>query len=243
MYFKETFGEMEDLQSITRFQEIISQRFREEFKSLYSLFTSLSDIYLNTVKKLKDKLDLPEIQSKDEVTFLLMARIFNHSLSAFVLLERGMLIDAAAVIRQVLETQWLLEYFYTYPDKIDSWTKGKVIKPGQVRRNLKMNKERSLLYDEYCQMTHNNIESAKYFSGVQDDLNCIVFGGYYNPIYIEQLVCELIIYLTTTLFIVNHEYEKELKDLTAANQKLNNMLKIIINRLVELSGMEEDLPE
>ncbi len=240
MNFKEIFGEMEDLHSIISFQESISQRFKEEFKSLYSLFTSLSDIYLNTVKKLKEELDLPEIKIRDEVTFLLMARIFNHSLSAFVLLERGMLIDSAAVIRQVLETQWLLEYFYKYPDKIDGWLQGKIIKPGQVRKNLKLDQERSLLYSEYCKMTHNNIESAKYYSGVQDDLNCIVFGGYYNPMYIEQLLCELIIYLTTTLFIVNYEYEKELKDLTAVNRKLNNMMKIIIKRLVQLSSMEEE---
>ena len=240
MHYKEIFGEMDGFDSVNRFQDDISQRFQQEFKNLYSLFKSLSDIYLNTVKKLKVKLDLPEIEPKDEVTFLLTARIFNHSLSSFILLERGMLIDAASIIRQVLETQWLLEYFYKYPDRVKGWMEGKRIKPSEVRRNLQLDQERSLLYDEYCKMTHNSIEAAKYFSGAQDDSNCIVFGGYYNPMYIEQLLCELIIYLTTTLFIINTEYKDELKDLITVNHKLNGMLKIILRRLAELSTMEND---
>lgn len=241
MHYKELIGEMTGFDSVVRHQGNISQRFQEEFKNLYSLFKSLSDIYLNTVKKLQVKLDLPEIQPKDEVTFLLAARIFNHSLSSFILLERGMLIDAASIIRQVLETQWLLEYFYKYPDKVKSWMEGKRITPSEVRRNLQLDQERSLLYGEYCRMTHNSIEAAKYFSGVQEDSNYIVFGGYYNPVFIEQLLCELIIYLTTTLFIINAEYKDELKDLIAVNHKLNGMLKVIFGRLAELGRLENEM--
>ncbi|RQD76435.1 MAG: hypothetical protein D5R97_04410 [Candidatus Syntrophonatronum acetioxidans] len=239
MEFKETFGEMEDFKSVVEFQSDISHRFREDFNSLISLYESLSDIYLSTVKKLQDRIDSQERDTKNEITFLLMARIFNHSLSAFTLLERGMLIDGAAVIRHVLETQWLLEYFYENPDKIDSWMEGKQIKPSEVRRNLKLDEERSFLYGEYCKMTHNNIEAARYYSGSQGDSDCIIFGGYYNPLYIEQLLNELIIYITTTLFIVNYAYQEELQDLKAVNRKLNSMLKVIIRRLAEISHMEE----
>ena len=240
MEFKETFGEMEGFKSVVEFQSDISQRFREDFHSLISLYESLSDIYLNTVKKLKERVKREKGDSRNEVTFLLMARIFNHSLSAFILLERGMIIDGAAVIRQVLETQWLLEYFYENPQKVDSWMEGKRIKPSEVRRNLKLDEERSFLYVEYCKMTHNNIEAARYFSGSQGDSDCIIFGGYYNPLYIEQLLSELIIYITTTLFIVNYAYQEELHDLTAINRKLNSMLKVIIGRLAEISHMEEE---
>ncbi len=241
MDYKEIFTEMDGLKSILDFQKGISHRFDKDFKGLNSLFESLSDIYLTTVKRLRKRLEEPaSTGEKDEVTFLLLARIFNHSLSAYLLLQRGMLIDAAAVIRQVLETQWLLEYFYKYPHKVDKWMQGKIIKPSEVRRNLKLDQERSLIYDEYCKMTHNNIESARYFSGEDEDANCIVFGGYYNPLYLEQLFSELIIYLTTTLFIINYEYREELKDLTSITRKLNGMLKIIFARLLDISTMEED---
>ena len=244
MDFKEIFFEMEGLHSVLEFQKGISQRFYAEFKGLNSLFESLCDIYLSTVKKLRERLDQPgNIRKKDEVTFLLLARIFNHSLSAYLLLQRGMLIDSAGIIRQVLETQWLLEYFYKYPQKIDKWMQGSTIKPSEVRRNLKLDQERSLIYDEYCKMTHNNIESARYFSGDDEDANCIVFGGYYNPLYLEQLFSELIIYLTTSLFIINYEYKEELQDLTAVTRKLNGMLKIIFARLLDISTMENDFQE
>ncbi|UNC90879.1 DUF5677 domain-containing protein [Candidatus Contubernalis alkaliaceticus] len=240
MDYKEIFTEMDGLKSILDFQEGISERFDKDFKGLNSLFESLSDIYLTTVKRLRGRLGAPtSTGEKDEVTFLLLARIFNHSLSAYLLLQRGMLIDAAAVIRQVLETQWLLEYFYKYPHKVDKWMQGKIIKPSEVRRNLKLDQERSLIYDEYCKMTHNNIESARYFSGEDEDADCIVFGGYYNPLYLEQLFSELIIYLTTTLFIINYEYREELKDLTSITRKLNDMLKIIFARLLDISTLED----
>ncbi len=241
MKFKEIFTEMEGLHSVLEFQEGISQRFMEDFSGLNSLFESISDVYLTTVKKLRERLESSgKASRKEEVTFLLMARIFNHSLSAYLLLQRGMLIDAAAVIRQVLETQWLLEYFYHYPEKIEKWMEGRTIKPSEVRRKLKLDQERSLIYDEYCRMTHNNFESARYFSGEDEDADCIVFGGYYNPLYLEQLFSELIIYLTTSLFIINYEYQEELKDLTKVTKRLNGMLKIIFARLLEISTMEND---
>lgn len=236
MELKDAMREMEDFSSIVGFQEGISQRFKEDFKNHYSLFTSLSDIYLVTVKRLKERLDSPDIKGREGVTFLLMARIFNHSLSALVLLERGMIIDAAGIIRQVLETQWLLEYFYAYPEKIEKWTRGKKITPGEVRRKLKLDNERALLYDEYCRMTHNSMESTQYFSDIQEDNQSIVFGGYYMPLYIEQLFCELIVYLTNTLFVVNYEYREELKELKGVNFKLNEMLKTIMGRLLELNS-------
>lgn len=68
--------------------------------------------------------------------YLLLAKSLNHAFATYVLLQRGLLVDAALTVRNALETLMLLELLSLRTDLCDSWSSGKEIKPSEVRKYL-----------------------------------------------------------------------------------------------------------
>ena len=109
--------------------------------------------------------------------FVLLAKVLNHASATFVLLRRGLLVDAALTSRNAVETSLLLELLAKEPSLCEEWIRGKRFRPSDVRRRLAELPSVALgelvidvtpdeyddtrfAYDWMSRITHANVESV-----------------------------------------------------------------------------------
>ncbi len=114
----------------------------------------------------------------ENTTFLLLGKSINHILSSQILLEKGLLIDAALSTRNALETLLLLQAILLDPEEkhADQWLNGKQFKPSWDRKRLEKVQEvtvrdvivnasddvNQMAYSWLSDITHANLSSFSY---------------------------------------------------------------------------------
>lgn len=109
--------------------------------------------------------------------FVLLTKVLNHASATFLLLQRGLLVDAALTCRNALETSLLLELLVKQPAVCREWSEGRRLRPSEVRRSLSSIRSVPLgdldvevssdaygdsrfAYDWLSRITHANVDSA-----------------------------------------------------------------------------------
>lgn len=154
----------------------LSSEFASEYTEWINLFSDLVRLVSHTASRFEGKRKLPE-----NCCYLLLSKSINHTLAAYVLLERGLIIDAALSARNALETLLMLELFAKdrSVNHFELWANGKRYSPSDVRARLKKlstvhvgdviitvddeyQKTIKFVYDVLSQITHSNIESLQH---------------------------------------------------------------------------------
>lgn len=147
---------------------------------------SIEHIMNNT--SLKDQLDMLEESGKiiinfitnyvanddEELTYQIIgSRMFNSVVVSIKLLLSGYYQHSASIIRDVLESMYLLDYFSLYPEKVQVWKKcnekerNKEFNPAFIRtaldnRDNLSNKKRAERYKLLCKIgTHPSYEGLR----------------------------------------------------------------------------------
>lgn len=109
--------------------------------------------------------------------FVLLTKVLNHTSATFLLLQRGLVVDAALTCRNALETSLLLELLVKEPAVCKEWSEGKRLRPSEVRRSLSklssvplgdlvvevssdVYDDSRFAYDWLSRITHANVDSA-----------------------------------------------------------------------------------
>lgn len=127
--------------------------------------------------------------------YLLLVKSLNHAFATYLLLQRGLVVDAALSVRNALETLLLLELLCSRPELCEQWSQGKELRPSEVRRHLAAPPtmrtgdliiERSeseyadatFAYAWLSRITHANLESLDHAATrVDDDRFVLHVGG------------------------------------------------------------------
>lgn len=126
--------------------------------------------------------------------YLLLAESLNHAFATFVLIERGLLVDAALTSRNGVETLLLLELLAKQPELCEKWAAGDEFRPADVRRQLSQNPSTNVgdlvvnvSPDEYeyarfaygwlSRITHANLESLNFATASTGDNAFVVHIG------------------------------------------------------------------
>jgi hypothetical protein len=116
-------------------------------------------------------------QLAENCTYLMLSKAINHSLSAYVLITRGLVIDAALSARNCMETLLLLQLCVLDPSEslFGRWPNGESFRPSWVRKELEkldevtvrdvvvskpsLNGVYALSYKWLSEITHANLAS------------------------------------------------------------------------------------
>lgn len=114
----------------------------------------------------------------ENATYLLLAKALNHVLSMQLLLEKGLLIDAALSTRNALETLLLTQAIQLDATEqyAEEWLKGKQFQPSWARKRLESVKEvkvreivvtanddvNKMAYSWLSDITHANLSGFRY---------------------------------------------------------------------------------
>lgn len=128
--------------------------------------------------------------TEDELTLKYIgSRIFNAGVSALHLCYTGYYQNSFSIQRDLLEIQFLLDLFRTFPQKIREWREAddkkikKVFSPVAVRdlldrRDGFKEKKRATRYHQYCKYASHMTYAG--FSLLTNDLRQIELGPFYN---------------------------------------------------------------
>jgi hypothetical protein len=108
-----------------------------EFLLTYAPWCSVYSDLLNSVSGILATLE-GRRQLAENCTYLMLSKAVNHSLAAYVLITRGLIVDAALSARNCLETLLLLQLCVLDPSEslFAKWSSGESFKPSWVRKKL-----------------------------------------------------------------------------------------------------------
>ena len=150
--------------------------FEKNHKDLVQIFHSLIPVAFTVIESLSGRKKLAE-----NCSYLLLSKGINHTLSMFLLLERGLIIDACLSARNGIETFLMLELFATDSTEkyFKQWSNGKEFKPFWVRKQLGESlkaivRDVEIIFDDdfydsvkkaysfFSGITHSNLKSSEY---------------------------------------------------------------------------------
>ncbi len=172
-----------------------SRQFRKTHASWLSTYADLINVVGGILDTLEGRRQLVE-----NCSYLMLSKAINHSLSAYTLITRGLVIDAALSARNSIETLLLLQLCILDPSEnlFRRWSKGESFKPSWVRKELEKLGEVSvrgvvvsrpplegnyaLLYKWLSEITHANLASFNETAIAQsaDDIQVSVGGSAAN---------------------------------------------------------------
>jgi len=111
--------------------------------------------------------------------FVLLTKVQNHASATFVLLKRGLLVDAALTCRNAVETSLLIELLAKEPPLCEAWSRGEQFRPSRVRKRLAElpsvsvgdmiievtpdeYEDARFAYDWMSRISHANVESVRH---------------------------------------------------------------------------------
>ncbi|MEJ1386149.1 MAG: DUF5677 domain-containing protein [Candidatus Sedimenticola sp. (ex Thyasira tokunagai)] len=150
-----------------------SKDFAAKFKSFNQLLSELILLSEDASKQFSGAK-----KPLENTAFLLLGKSLNHILSSQVLLEKGLLIDAALTTRNALETLLLLQAILLDPEEKYAlqWLNGKQFKPSWARKRLEKVQDikvrdvvvsssddvNKMAYSWLSDITHANLSSFGY---------------------------------------------------------------------------------
>ena len=108
-----------------------TQEFACDYQTCVELFREIAEVGSLVVQALARRRIL-----ETNCAFLLVTKALNHAYSTLLLLERGLVVDAALTSRNAIETLLLLELLAKRPALCRKWVDGHEFKPSDVRRQL-----------------------------------------------------------------------------------------------------------
>jgi hypothetical protein len=135
--------------------------------------------------------------AQDRCAVLHASRFFNNTLAAFMLLRKGMLVEAITVARTALETCAQAVLFLRREDLATKWLNGTRYKPAKVRELLGRSPDFQPLYSALSEIAHANPEARWAHSVDVPPLGYAIFyGGTYRPKEASRLLtllCDLVL--------------------------------------------------
>lgn len=131
---------------------------------------------------------------------LLGMRLFNGCAGAFQLIVSGYYQNAAMLLRDLLETVFLIGYLQHEPDKIGIWRAGdekarrKAFGPAKIRKSLDKRDgftsgKRKAAYDLLCQLAvHPTFEGLRMLMPARRQHHC---GPFFDPTALKAMIEEL----------------------------------------------------
>ncbi len=121
------------------------------------------------------------------------SRIFCNALGAFLLLQKGMLVEATTLVRSMLETTAQAILFVRSQECAEKWLNGKSYTPAEVRNKLNGHPNIAPLYDALSRIAHANPEARWTHSVDMGKAGyAIWYGGAYQPNLAATLLAILI---------------------------------------------------
>lgn len=164
------------LEAVDQVQARLDATIDHHYDGLYLLMGTLP----NATRRL-----MTEQQSStavDHCAIFLTSRLFNHLTAAFILMRRGLIVDAVGALRSALETSTQAIVFLYDPNAAEAWLNGKKFTPGRIRKKLKSNGALvQTLYGTLSNIAHANPEARWAHSGPAAGSYAINYGGSYRP--------------------------------------------------------------
>ena len=158
----------------------VEVRLKDTLKAHFPLVHILLGMIPNATRRI-----ITEVKSqtaRDHCAMFHASRIFCNALGAFLLLQKGMLIEATTLVRSVLETTAQAILFMRSQECAERWLNGKSYKPAEVRKKLNHRPDIAPLYDALSGIAHPNPE-ARWMHSV--DMGkagyAIWYSGAYEP--------------------------------------------------------------
>ncbi|GEM_PF-3173838 len=170
-----------------------TEKVQEQLDETLGDYVDIVYIFLGMVPNASRRI-ITEIngQSDQEHCAVLHAsRVFSTGLSAFILLRKGLIIDAITLVRSVLEgvTQSIL--FLRDPQAASAWLAGKRYSPSDVRKKL-TDIPIKKLYDALTTIAHHNQQAIALHSIQVEEGYAISYSGSYRPKGAAKLIAVLI---------------------------------------------------
>jgi len=224
------------------------REFEREYEVCIELFREIAEVGSLVVEALAQHRNL-----EANCAFLLVTKALNHSFSTMLLIERGLIVDAALTSRNAIETLLLLELLAKRPVLCQKWAGGHEFKPADVRRQLSelprvvvQNLAIEVSPDEYddvrfayswlSRITHANLESLHHSASEEIDAStensyALHIGGAHSPTAAAAITAALGSAFDRAMLtaIVTHAQDKLEPNLDAF-KRLEHRLSVIIGK-------------
>lgn len=114
--------------------ERLRERLDAELGDYWDMPYILLGMIPNATRRLATELRSGSLQ--DSCAALHAARVFNDSMAALMMIQRGMLVPAHQLVRHCLESTAQAILFLEAQDVAEAWMSGKRFTPGEVRKRL-----------------------------------------------------------------------------------------------------------
>jgi hypothetical protein len=164
----------------------------------------------------------PHSDENDMVLQMLAARLFNSGASAMKLLMGGFYQTAVMVMRDILETTFLLDYFHSHRDQIAVWRACDEKKRGREFGAMKIRialddrdgyteRKREAAYQLLCQLG-----SHPTFTGFQmlqaKGSNMVIVGPFFEPTSLDAALSELAKTIMQAGAQARHAKDRDIED-------------------------------
>jgi hypothetical protein len=177
------------IQGLERYWVASVTRFRAEYGNLRAVLAACIETASGVASSLSERRSL-----EANCAYLLLAKATNHVASTVVLLERGLMVDAALTGRNTIETALLLELVSKRQELCPRWSAGEVFAPSNVRKQLAEladvtigevvisvtpdeYDEARLAYNWLSRITHANLESLSHTATQTGEKSFVVHIG------------------------------------------------------------------
>jgi hypothetical protein len=149
-----------NIKRLKKHWSVIQTKFNNNYSEWINCFSDLIELSFEISDKISGRKKLEE-----NVIYLLLTKAINHSPSALILMENGLIIDAALSTRNAFETFLLINFFIkdNNPENYVKWSNGTQFKPAYIRSKLKELNEAIL--DDYIIMESDNSDDIKFAYG------------------------------------------------------------------------------
>jgi len=176
---------------------------------------------------------------QDEAILELTSRMFNHALSAHLLIFRGLVVDSVVMLRAMVETNAQVVAFLRDSVAAEAWLKGKRFKPEIIRKILDGKPDLGPIYARLSAMAHANPEGrAGHVVQVPPMGTAILYGGSYQPKHMAELL-SIVVDQTLLYLMAFHQHYKG--RLSVENWPL--MIKMGLDANADFIKWIQDLPD
>lgn len=164
------------LELLKRHWDSASKEFDSAYADCYAVFDGIVRCSTPVIEAIAQRKAL-----EPNCAYLLLAKSLNHAFATLVLMQRGLVVDAALTCRNGVETLLLLELLSKQPALCGRWAAGEEFRPSDVRRQLQQQTSATVgdliievssdtyddtkfVYSWLSRITHANLESLSHTS-------------------------------------------------------------------------------
>lgn len=126
--------------------------------------------------------DKQVLSPESSAVAILIARTFNHHLTALRLLLSGYYGESVVLLRSAFEAMTLAICLHQFPEKADDWWQGRQIQPSEVRTALEQEETLSQVYTALSKLRHPNVDvtATGTHTSLNKELMEIIIGPHFN---------------------------------------------------------------